>query len=139
MNLNTNKPKRIVTINLTRTYFKTTSIEVEVDDSLTGETLQNFLATDEVIYNKLEEALYESSLEIGDDEFYISDHTNKSVYFYQDKVETLVKGLNREELEVFAFDNDVDLSDEESMGNFIGSLDMKDAKAIIKQLEIKTN
>ena len=60
--------------------------------------------------------------------------TEKSVYFYQDKVETLVKGLDREELEVFAFDNDVDLSDEESMGNFIGSLDKKDAKAIIKQL-----
>ena len=60
--------------------------------------------------------------------------TEKSVYFYQDKVETLVKGLNSDELEVFAFDNDVDLSDEESMGNFIGSLDKKDAKAIIKQL-----
>ena len=63
----------------------------------------------------------------------------KSVYFYQDKVETLVKGLDREELEVFAFDNDVDLSDEESMGNFIGSLDKKDAKSIIKQLVIKIN
>jgi len=64
-------------------------------------------------------------------------HIEKSVYFYQDKVERLVKGLDREELEVFAFDNDVDLADEESMGNFIGSLDKKDAKAIIKQLVYK--
>ena len=65
--------------------------------------------------------------------------TDKSVYFYQDKVETLVKGLDQYELEVFEFDNNLDLSYEESIGNFIGSLDKKDAKAIIKQLAIKIN
>ena len=60
--------------------------------------------------------------------------TEKSVYFYQDKVETLVKDLDAEEYEVFAFDNDVDPDDANMMSDFIGSLSKKDAKAIIKQL-----
>lgn len=58
----------------------------------------------------------------------------KSVYYYQEEVIELVKGLNQEEYEVFAFDNNVESDDEDQMMDFIGSLSKKEAKDIIKQL-----
>ena len=52
----------------------------------------------------------------------------------------LVKGLNQEEYEVFAFDNNVESDDADQMMDFIGSLSKKEAKDIIKQLsESATN
>lgn len=69
-------PNRTVTVTLTRTYSKTATIEVEVDDSLTGEELQEFLTSDETIDSKLENALGEASLDGGDDEYEYSDPTN---------------------------------------------------------------
>lgn len=58
----------------------------------------------------------------------------KSVYYYQEEVIELVKGLNQEEYEVFAFDNNVESDDADQMMDFIGSLSKKEAKDIIKQL-----
>jgi hypothetical protein len=86
---------------------------------------------------KLWDKIYGEDLAVDYSGFFdkLDENLNeKSVYYYQEEVIELVKGLNDEELEVFAFDNNVDLSDEESMGNFIGSLDKKGAKDIIKQL-----
>lgn len=57
----------------------------------------------------------------------------KSVYYYQEEVIELVKGLNQEEYEVFAFDNNVESDDADQMMDFIGSLSKKEAKDIIKQ------
>lgn len=69
-------PKRTVTVTLTRTYWKTASVEVEVEDDLTGEELQDFLTTDNDIDYELENALGEASLNGGDDEYEYSDPTN---------------------------------------------------------------
>lgn len=52
----------------------------------------------------------------------------------QDQVVELVRGLDTEEYEVFAFDNGVDTEDANQMMDFIAQLSNKDAKAIIKQL-----
>ena len=52
----------------------------------------------------------------------------------QDQVEELVRGLDTDEYEVFAFDNDIDPEDANQMTDFIMQLSNKDAKAIIKQL-----
>ena len=51
-----------------------------------------------------------------------------------DQVEELVRGLDTDEYEVFAFDNDIDPEDANQMMDFIMQLSNKDAKAIIKQL-----
>ena len=52
----------------------------------------------------------------------------------QDQVVELVRDLDAEEYEVFAFDNGVDTEDANQMMDFIAQLSNKDAKAIIKQL-----
>jgi hypothetical protein len=52
----------------------------------------------------------------------------------QDQVEELVRDLDTDEYEVFAFDNDIDPEDANQMMDFIMQLSNKDAKAIIKQL-----
>ena len=52
----------------------------------------------------------------------------------QDQVEELVRDLDTEEYEVFAFDNDIDPEDANQMMDFIAQLSNKDAKDIIKQL-----
>ena len=51
-----------------------------------------------------------------------------------DQVEELVRGLDTDEYEVFAFDNDIDPEDANQMMDFIMQLSNKDAKTIIKQL-----
>lgn len=51
-----------------------------------------------------------------------------------DQVKELVRDLDVEEYEVFAFDNDIDPEDANQMQEFIAQLSNKDAKAIIKQL-----
>jgi len=68
--------KRTVTVTIERHYSKTATIEVEVDDNLTGEALQEFLSNDDAINDELEDALGSASL-IGDDTIYeYSDPTN---------------------------------------------------------------
>ena len=57
----------------------------------------------------------------------------------KDEVEALVRDLDKEEYEVFAFDNDVDPEDANQMMDFIMHLSNKDAKAIIKQLSKSVN
>jgi hypothetical protein len=65
-----------VTVTLTRTYSKSTTIEVEVDENLVGEELQDFLTTDDAIDTRLEDGIFEASLDGGDDEYEYSDPTN---------------------------------------------------------------
>ena len=67
---------KIVSVTITRTYFKTATIEVEVDENLVGEELQNFLTDSEEIDTQLENELGETDLDCGDDEFEYSDPTN---------------------------------------------------------------
>ena len=52
-----------------------------------------------------------------------------------DEVEELVRELDKEEYDVFAFDNDIDPEDANEMMEFIMSLSNKEAKQIIKQLK----
>lgn len=67
---------KIVQVTLSRQYYKEVTINVQVEDSLKGDELQDFLTTDEEIDSKLEEALSESSLFNGDDEYTFYDETD---------------------------------------------------------------
>lgn len=67
---------KIVSVTMTRTYFKTAMIEVEVDENLKDEELQEFLTNDSAIEIRLENEISESDLDGGDDEYEYSDPTN---------------------------------------------------------------
>lgn len=67
---------KTVKVTLTRTYFKTATIKVEVDENLKDEELRNFLISDTEIDSRLENELSEQSLDGGDDEWEYSDPTN---------------------------------------------------------------
>ena len=67
---------KTVTVTLTRTYFKTAKIEVEVDENLVDEELQAFLSTDVAVDTRLENELGDASLNGGEDEFVYSDPDN---------------------------------------------------------------
>ena len=67
---------KIVSVTMTRTYFKTATIEVEVDENLKDEELQAFLTEDKDIDIWLENEISESSLDGVDDEYSYSDPTN---------------------------------------------------------------
>jgi hypothetical protein len=68
--------KRIVSVTIERHYTKQATIEVEVDDSIVGEELQEYLTNDEQVDELLEDALFESTL-FGDDTIYeYQDPTN---------------------------------------------------------------
>lgn len=69
--------KKIVKVSATRTYFKTTEIEVEVDDNLVDDELVNFLTNDEVINNRLEEGIDQATLNGGDTEYRYDDTKEK--------------------------------------------------------------
>lgn len=68
--------KRTVTVTATRYYSKQTTIEIEVDDDLTGEELKAFLTEDEDIDNQLENGLGEASLCGDDTKYEYQDPTN---------------------------------------------------------------
>lgn len=67
---------KIVSVTMTRNYFKTATIEVEVDENLKDEELQEFLTNDVAIDLRMENEISESSLDGGDDEWEYSDPTN---------------------------------------------------------------
>jgi hypothetical protein len=67
---------KIVSVTMTRTYFKTATIEVEVDENLKDEELQNFLISDTAVDLRMENAISEDDLNGGDDEWEYSDPTN---------------------------------------------------------------
>lgn len=67
---------KIVSVTMTRTYFKTATIEVEVDENLNDEELQEFLTNDVAIELRMENEISEASLDGGDDEWEYSDTTN---------------------------------------------------------------
>ena len=70
--------KKTVSVTVTRNYFKTATIEVDVDENLVDDELQEFLTTDLAIELRLENELCEASLDggAGNDEFEYSDPTN---------------------------------------------------------------
>jgi hypothetical protein len=68
--------KRIVSVTIERHYSKQATIEVEVDDSIVGEELQEFLTHDEKIDDLLENALAEDSLSADDTIYEYQDPTN---------------------------------------------------------------
>ena len=61
--------KKIVTVEVTRYYSKTGTVKIEVDTTLVGEELVDYLTNDEQVNDMLEEALYSASLN-GDDTTY---------------------------------------------------------------------
>jgi len=67
---------KIVSVTMTRTYFKTATIEVEVDENLQDEELQNFLTSDTAVELRMENEISEDDLNGGDDEWEYSDPTN---------------------------------------------------------------
>jgi ribosome assembly protein YihI (activator of Der GTPase) len=68
--------KRIVSVTIERHYTKQATIEVEVDDSIVGEELLEFLTHDEKIDDLLENALAEDSLSADDTIYEYQDPTN---------------------------------------------------------------
>lgn len=67
---------KTVTILVTRNYYKTASIEVEVDENLKDEELQNYLTESSEIDDEIEDALYAGSLQIADTEYLYEDPHN---------------------------------------------------------------
>ena len=68
--------KKTVTILVTRNYYKTASIEVEVDENLKDEELQNYLTKSSKIDDEIEDALYASSFQVADTEYLYEDPYN---------------------------------------------------------------
>ena len=61
--------KRIVTVEVTRYYSKTSSVDIFVDNDLVDEALIEFLTNDEDLNEDLENAIFSATL-IGDDTTY---------------------------------------------------------------------
>lgn len=61
--------KKIVTVEVTRYYSKTVTVEIEVDTTLVGDELVDYLTNDDEVDSLLEDALYSASLN-GDDTTY---------------------------------------------------------------------
>ena len=70
--------KKIVTIEVTRYYSKTNTVEIEVDNDLVFDDLVNYLSADEELDNRFEIALAEAQL-VGEDTTYEwQDPTNQT-------------------------------------------------------------
>jgi len=67
---------RKVQVTLTRTYYKTTTIEIEVDESIVGDELKDYLIENEELDTELENELGNADLDGGDDEWEFQDPTN---------------------------------------------------------------
>jgi len=61
--------KKIVTVEVTRYYSKTSIVEVEVDTTLVGEELVDYLTNDEEVNDLFENAIGDASL-VGEDTTY---------------------------------------------------------------------
>ena len=61
--------KRKITVKVTRTYFKTAEVEIEVDSEMTNKDISDFVAFDTDTNNRIDEALASASLSGEDDEY----------------------------------------------------------------------
>ena len=61
--------KKIVTVEVTRYYSKTGTVEIEVDTTLVGEELVDYLTNDEEVNDLFENAIGDASL-VGEDTTY---------------------------------------------------------------------
>ncbi len=67
-----------ISIEVTRYYSKTATFLVDVDENLVGDSLQQFLATDKEIDSKIEENIFQATLDSSGD---------NNTYEYQDPTE----------------------------------------------------
>lgn len=70
--------KKIVTVEVTRYYFKTSKVEIEVDTTLVGDELVDYLTNDEQVYEMFENALYSASLNSDDTTYEWQDPTDSN-------------------------------------------------------------
>lgn len=69
--------KKIVTVEVTRYYSKTSTVEIEVDTTLVGDELVDYLTNDEQVDEMFENAIGDASL-VGDETTYEwQDPTNE--------------------------------------------------------------
>ena len=61
--------KKIVTVQITRYYSKTSTVEIEVDTTLVGDELVDYLTNDEDVDDLLENAIADASL-VGENTTY---------------------------------------------------------------------
>jgi len=61
--------KKIVTVEVTRYYSKTSTVEIEVDTTLVGDELVDYLTNDEDVDDLLENAIADASL-VGENTTY---------------------------------------------------------------------
>lgn len=70
--------KRTVTVEVTRYYSKTSTVEIEVDDSIVDDDLVNYLTADEELDSLYEDSLGDASL-VGENTTYEwQDPTNQT-------------------------------------------------------------
>lgn len=69
--------KKIVTVEVTRYYSKTSTVEIEVDTTLVGDELVDYLTNDEEVNDLLENAIFDASL-VGEDTTYEWQDTTDS-------------------------------------------------------------
>ncbi len=70
--------KRIVTVEVTRYYSKTSTVEVTVDDDLVDDALVDYLTNDEDVNDQFENAIADASLNGEDTTYEYSDPTNQT-------------------------------------------------------------
>ena len=68
--------KRIVTVEVTRYYSKTSTVEVSVDDDLVDEALVDYLTNDEDVNDQFENAIADADVNGEDTTYEYSDPTN---------------------------------------------------------------
>jgi hypothetical protein len=69
--------KRKIILTATRTYSKTISFEVEVDENITDDKLIDYLSQDNEINETFEERIYQASLSLDETTYEFQDPTNK--------------------------------------------------------------
>ncbi len=67
---------RKVEIHVTRNYYKSVIVKVEVDKDIKGEALQKYLSHDNEIDNEIEKALGDYPLQGSDTEYLYTDKEN---------------------------------------------------------------
>ena len=69
---------RKVKVTITRTYFKTAEVEIDVPINIQDDELVDHLVESEKLDELVEEGIYQASLNAGDTEYQYSDPTNNT-------------------------------------------------------------
>jgi hypothetical protein len=77
-NLTTESKKRTIQVTLSRQYYKEVTINVEVEESITDDSLVDYLTQSEEVNESIEKAISEASLMPGDEKYSYFDEKNNN-------------------------------------------------------------